>query len=190
MRWEDFRWGVKLRDGTGCLMRPIGRRDATRLHQFFQAVSEEERLFLKQPVFDRSLFEQWCRYAGFERSLPLILLHRDKIIVEACLHRCLGGWKRHIGLVTVLTHPDYRGCDAARFLVAELIETARTLGLRQLKAEFNGECKVAIRTLEEMGFRRLLRLSDYVLDMRAVFHDYVLLGMDLRANQEYAGAGE
>ncbi|MDE3069061.1 MAG: GNAT family N-acetyltransferase [Verrucomicrobiota bacterium] len=181
---------VKLRDRTECLLRPIGRRDAARLYRFFVAVPEEERLFIKQLAFDRSTFQRWCRYADFERDLPLILLHREKIIAEACLHQRLGGWKRHIGLITVLTHPQYRGRDAAKLLVGELVETARAMGLRQLEAELNGERKSTLRALEEMGFRQLLRLPDYVLDMKAVFHDYVLLSLDLRVNEEYAGIGE
>jgi hypothetical protein len=28
-----------------------------------------------------------------------------------------------------------------------------------------------------------------VLDMKAVMHDYVLMGMDLRTDEEYAGVG-
>jgi hypothetical protein len=34
-----------------------------------------------------------------------------------------------------------------------------------------------------------MKLEDYVLDMKAVTHDYVLMGMDLRVDEEYAGVG-
>ena len=65
----------------------------------------------------------------------------------------------------------------------------RGLGLRRLEAELNGERKVAIRALEQIGFQHLMKLEDYVLDMKAVTHDYVLMGMDLRVDEEYAGVG-
>jgi len=66
---------------------------------------------------------------------------------------------------------------------------ARELGLRRLEAELNGERKVAVRALEQLGFEPLMRLEEYVLDMKAVMHDYVLMGMNLRTDEEYAGVG-
>jgi GNAT superfamily N-acetyltransferase len=187
---EKFPLEVKLRDGTECLVRPLGKRDAARLHKFILAVPEEERLFIKQPVDNRALFQHWCRYADFEHNLPLIMLHGEKIIGEACLHQRLGGWKRHIGLVSVLTHPDYHGRDVAKILVAELVEVARAMGLRRLEAEFNGERKVAIRALEDIGFSKLLSLPSHILDMKTIAHDYVFMGADLHMDEEYAGVGE
>jgi RimJ/RimL family protein N-acetyltransferase len=53
----------------------------------------------------------------------------------------------------------------------------------------NGERKVAIRALEQIGFQHLMKLEDYVLDMKAIMHDYVLMGMDLKTDEEYAGVG-
>ena len=32
-------------------------------------------------------------------------------------------------------------------------------------------------------------LEDYVKDMQAVNHDYVLMGLDLKTDEEYAGMG-
>jgi hypothetical protein len=38
------------------------------------------------------------------------------------------------------------------------------------------------------GFNELVRLEDYVKDMTAITHDYVLMGLDLRTDEEYASA--
>jgi len=187
---EKFPLDLTLRDGTACVVRPVNRRDDARLQKFFLAVPEEERLFIKQPVTDRLLFRQWCRQPDFCQNLPVLMLAGRRVIGEATLHQRQGGWKRHIGLVTVLTHPQYRGRDVAKILVRELIEVARHFGLGKLEAEFNGERKVAIRALEELGFRQMLRLPDYVVDMCAVTHDYVLMGRNLKVDEEYAGIGD
>jgi GNAT superfamily N-acetyltransferase len=180
---------VKLRDGTACVLRPVNRRDDIRLRKFFLSVPGEERLFVKQPVTDQTLFRQWCRQPDFERNLPLLLLHGRQIIGEATLHQRGGGWKRHIGLITLLTHPEYRGRDVSKILVSEMIEIARGCGLRRLEAEVNGERKIALNVLAQLGFNELMHLSDYVLDMSAVSHDYVLLGLNLKVDDEYAGIG-
>ncbi len=180
---------VKLRDGTECVIRPVGKRDDVRLQKFFLSVPEEERLFIKQPITNRTLFRHWCREPDFERNLPLLILHGKKVIGEATLHQRWGGWKRHVGLITLLTHPAYRGRDVSKVLVSELIEVARHCGLHRLEAELNGERKIAINVLEQLGFSPLMRLSDYVMDMKAVTHEYVLMGLELRVDEEYAGVG-
>jgi GNAT superfamily N-acetyltransferase len=186
---EKFPLALKLRDGTPVTVRPLGKRDEVKLHKFLLAVPEEERLFIKQPVFKREVVRDWCRHADFDRNLPLLMLHGQKIIGEATLHQRLGGWKRHVGLVTLLTHPEYRGRDASKILVGEIIEIARHSGLRRLEAEVNGERKIALHALSHLGFHTLMNLEDYVLDMKAVTHDYVLLGLDLKTDDEFLGVG-
>ena len=180
---------VSLRDGTEVVVRPVAKRDDVRLQKFFLSVPEEERLFVKQPITDRTLFRKWCRQPDFERNLPLLMLHGKKVIGEATLHQRGGGWKRHIGLITLITHPEYRGRDVSKILVKEMIHLARHCGLRRLEAEVNGERKIALQVLAQLGFNELMRLEDYVFDMKAVTHDYVLLGRDLHVDEEYAGLG-
>ena len=184
---EKFPAQVKLRDGTECVIRPLGRRDAAKLHKLLVVVPEEERLFIKQSVRDRALFEEWCRDLDYEQNLPLLMLDGATVIGEATLHQREGGWRRHIGVVTVLTHPRYRGRDVAKILVGEIIEIARHLGLQRLEARLNGERAVAIRALELLGFRTLMRLPDYVMDMQSRPHDYVFMGLDLRTDEDYTG---
>jgi len=187
---EKFPISLKLSDGTAVVVRPLGKRDEAKLHKFFLSVPEEERLFIKQPVFDRAMFRDWCRHPDFDRNLPLIMLHGEKIIGEATLHQRLGGWKRHIGLITLLTQPEYRGRSVSNILVSELIEIARHCGLSRLEAELNGERKIALAVLAQLGFRKLAHLPNYVVDMKTVRHDYVLLGMGIKTDEEYAGVGE
>lgn len=186
---DNYPLETKLRDGTAVIVRPVAARDDGRLHKFFLAVPEEERLFIKQPITDQTLFRQWCRQPDFERNLPLLMLHKNKVIGEATLHQRGGGWKRHIGLITLLTHPEYRGRDVSKVLVTELIRIAKHCGLRRLEAEINGERKIAHAVLSQLGFNELMRLEDYVMDMKAITHDYVLMGRSLKQDEEYAGIG-
>jgi RimJ/RimL family protein N-acetyltransferase len=170
-------------------VRLIGKRDEGRLQKFLLNVPEEERLFIKQSLTSRATVREWCKHPDFEHNLPLLMLHGQQVIGLATLHRRLGGWKRHIGMITLLTHPQYRGRDVSTVLVSELIEIARHSGLRRLEAELNGERTIALKVLARLGFNQLAHLDDYVLDMKAVTHDYVLLGLNLKVEEEYAGVG-
>jgi len=184
---KKFPISAKLRDGTQVIIRPLGKSDEARLRRFLLGVPEEERLFIKQSLSDPAVVREWCRHPDYERNLPLLMLHGNVVIGEATLHQRVGGWKRHIGLITLLTHSNYRGRDVSKLLVSELVEIARHSGLRRLEAELNGERKIALHVLAQLGFSKLMQLEDYVLDMTAIPHDYVLLGMNLKVEEEYAG---
>lgn len=60
---------------------------------------------------------------------------------------------------------------------------------RRLEAEVNGERRIALQVLAQLGFNHLMRLDDYVMDMKAVTYDYVLMGRSLKQEEEYAGLG-
>jgi GNAT superfamily N-acetyltransferase len=185
---EKYPATITLKDGLECVIRPLGKKDELKLHKFLLVVPEIERLFIKQNVTDRTMIREWCQHADFESNLPILMLHKNLVIGQATLHQRPGGWRRHIGVVTVLTHPDYRGRDVAKILVEHLVEVARHLGLKKLEARLNGERKVAIKALAQIGFRTLLNLPEYVLDMQGGSHDYVFMGIDLITDEEYAGS--
>ena len=126
---EDYPKKVTLKSGFSCAVRPLATTDEKAFHTFFQAVPEAEKLFIKHRVSDPKVIRAWCKHIDLGRNLPLLAVHQRKIVADASLHQQLGGWKRHIGRVSVLVHPEFRGRGLARTLVQELIEIARQLGL-------------------------------------------------------------
>ncbi len=180
---------IKLKDGSKCKLRPLRKDDEKTFHAFFQAVPEPERMFIKHRVTDPEVIRDWCQKIDLGRNLPLLAVMDGKIVGDATLHQQLGGWKRHIGRVSVLVLPQYRGRGLARALVSEIVGIARNLGLEKVEAEFIGGQEAAIKMFALMGFSNLLRLEDYVKDMQAISHDYVLMGVDLKVDEEYAGMG-
>ena len=180
---------IKLKDGTKSKFRPLRKDDEKAFHELFQAIPEAERMFIKHRVTELPVIRDWCQNIDLGRNLPLLALMGNKIVGDATLHQQLGGWKRHIGRVSVLVHPQYRGRGLARALVAEIVSIARFLGLEKVEAEFIGGQEAAIKMFAMLGFSNLVRLEDYVKDMQAITHDYVLMGLDLKTDEEYAGMG-
>jgi ribosomal protein S18 acetylase RimI-like enzyme len=91
--------------------------------------------------------------------------------------------------VSVLVHPQFRGRGLARALVTEIVEISRNSGLEKVEAEFIGGQETAIHMFAMLGFSELLRLENYVKDMQAIAHDYVMMGLELTTDEEYAGVG-
>jgi GNAT superfamily N-acetyltransferase len=185
----DFPKELELRNGLKCELRPLEAADEAAFHEFFLEVPTHERMFIKHRVTDPEVIRSWCREIDLGRNLPLLALADGKIIATATLHQQLGGWKRHIGRVSVLVVPRLRGLGLARSLIGEIIEIARQLGLEKAEAEFIGEQEAAVKVFNLLGFQQLCRLPDYVKDMEAGTHDYILTGLDLQTDEEYAGMG-
>jgi ribosomal protein S18 acetylase RimI-like enzyme len=180
---------IKLKDGTKSRFRPLKKDDEKALHELFLSVPEQERMFIKHRVTELPVIRDWCQNIDYGRNLPLLGLIGNKIVGAATLHQQLGGWKRHIGRVSVLVHPQYRGRGLARALVTEIVSISRSVGLEKVEAEFIGEQEAAIKMFAMLGFSNLVRLEDYVKDMQAITHDYVLMGLELKVDEEYAGVG-
>ncbi len=186
---QKFPKTVALKDGAKATLRPLRREDEKDFHALFLGITEHERMFIKHRVTDIETIRDWCRNLDYGRNLPLVGLLSGKIAGVATLHQQLGGWKRHVGRVSVLVHPQSRGRGLARALIGEIIETARHVGLEKVEAEFIGEQAAAMKMFALLGFGPLLRLEDYVMDMQAIKHDYILMGLDLLTDEEYASAG-
>ncbi len=185
---QKFPKEISLKVGFKCRSRPLRKDDVPAFHEFFLSVPAGERMFIKHRVTEIEVIEHWCHDIDLGRVLPLLGVLDGKIIACATLHQQLGGWKRHIGRVSVLVHPQYRGRGLARALVTEIVGIARNVGLEKLEAEFIGEQEAAMKVFALMGFSNLLRLEDYVKDMQAISHDYILMGLELKTDEEYAGA--
>jgi GNAT superfamily N-acetyltransferase len=184
---EEFPKAVQLKGGLECKLRPLDGHDETALVDFFHAVPEQERMFIKHRVTDGGVIRRWCQHIDLGHNFPLLALKGGEIIGLATLHQQLGGWKTHVGRVSVLVRPQYRGYGLARTLVGEIVNIARCLALEKVEAEFIGEQHTAINLFALMGFSHLLRLPNYVKDLGQDRHDYVLMSQDLITDEEYAG---
>ncbi len=186
---QKFPKEIKLKDDSKISLRPLRKTDEKEFHELFLGIPAPERMFIKHRVTEIETIRDWCQNIDLGRNLPLLAVRGGKVLGDATLHQQLGGWKRHIGRVSVLVHPQYRGKGLARALVSEIVDIARNVGLEKVEAEFIGDQKTAIHMFAMLGFSELVRLEDYVKDMQAISHEYVLMGLNLHADEEYAGVG-
>ena len=85
--------------------------------------------------------------------------------------------------------PKYRQKGIAGQLVQDLVDIGRMAGLQKVEAEFIDKQEGGQKMFALLGFTHLVKLEEYVQDMQAINHDYVLMGMDLKTDEEYAGMG-
>ena len=176
-------------DGVVLQIRIIENTDEKGLLGFFKALPAPELMFFKHRVTDADVISGWCENITLDVNLPLLALDEGKVIAVATLHQNKGGWKRHIGRISCSVLPKYRQKGIAGKLVQELVDVARMSGLQKVEAEFIDKQEGGQKMFALLGFTHLVKLEDYVQDMQAINHDYVLMGMDLMTDEEYAGMG-
>ncbi|MEM7600342.1 MAG: GNAT family N-acetyltransferase [Verrucomicrobiota bacterium] len=187
---DQFPVRFELADGSEGTIRPIQDEDEDSFRRFHEVIPEEEQLFIRSQIKDGSLFKKWISDRENVQHFALLAFVDGKLVAIGSLHQRPGGWKRHIGRVYFLTHPDYRGLGILDALLGILVKISTQIGLTKLESELNGERTVAIESMGAIGFRELVRLPSYIRDMKAESHDYVLMGMNLFADFENLGAGD
>src|SRR5215510_4381176 len=98
----EFPKDLALKGGFNCVLRPLESTDEMAFHEFFLAVPTSERMFIKHRVTDPAVIHDWCQNIDLGRNLPMLAMSNGQILATATLHQQLGGWKRHIGRVSVL----------------------------------------------------------------------------------------
>jgi ribosomal protein S18 acetylase RimI-like enzyme len=180
---------VSLKSGVNLSLRPLVSTDDKALSAFLKALPGDDLLFLKERISDLKVIRRWCAAIDHGRTLHLLAFADKKLVGLARLNQDLGGWKRHIGRLNVHTLPEYRGKGIGRNLIHEMIGIARQSGLMWLEAEFFDKQEAAIKMFGLLGFSNMSRLPDYVKDTQSVTHDYILMGLKLITEEEYAGMG-
>jgi N-acetylglutamate synthase-like GNAT family acetyltransferase len=176
-------------DGAEVQIRPLESTDEKTLLSFFKTLPQPELMFFRHRVTDAEVIRGWCDNIRLDVILPLLAIEEGTIVAVATLHQNKGGWKRHIGRLSCSVLPKYRQKGIAGKLIQELVDVARMGGLQKVEAEFIDQQKGGQTLFALLGFSHLVELEDYVQDLQAINHNYVLMGMDLKGDEEYAGMG-
>ncbi len=170
---------AKLSDRTQVTLRLMVKKDQQALHQFFQRVSKEDRLFLRDDVSKPATIQSWVDELDYERVLPLLALADGKVIGDATLHRRAIGWTRHLGKVRLVIDPEYRQKGLGSLLIKELIEIAKGLKLERVVVELMGSQQAALAAFRHFGFERAAVLYHHVKDRAGRPQDLVIMIHDL-----------
>ena len=79
---QKFPKEITLKDGFKCSLRPLRKDDKTKFHEFFLAVPEGERMFIKHRVTEPEIIREWCESIDLGRNLPLLAVCDGRIVAD------------------------------------------------------------------------------------------------------------
>jgi hypothetical protein len=86
---EEFPKEMPLKDGLVVTVRPLEAEDEMSFHEFFLAVPERERMFIKHRVTDPAVIRDWCQRIDLGHKLPLLAVGKAGFWAAA---RCTNNW--------------------------------------------------------------------------------------------------
>jgi GNAT superfamily N-acetyltransferase len=170
----------------GLQLRPLLEQDERALVAFFQRIPADERQLFQADVTDPSVVHGWVETLDYENVLPLLVLDGDGVVGDATLHRDPSGWSRHVGKIRITLDSGYRGRGLAKLLIQEFVELARPLRLGILHAEVLAVQTGARALFEDLGFRCIATLPQYVIDLSSRVHDLLIYQREVTPSEELA----
>ena len=158
---KDFR----LRDGTTVTIRPMEATDEAALLKFYLAVPEQDRFQFKHDVTSPRVIAEFAQNLDYDRALPLVAVLGEDIVAQGVLIRNRGFYRRKLGELRLVVHPDYRSKGLGSAMIRDLCEIANEVELDRVVFELVvGIQDDAIRAVDGLGFVRSATLVDHVRD--------------------------
>jgi L-amino acid N-acyltransferase YncA len=176
---HDYPKNVQLKDGREVILRPLAQDDFDGLFSFFQAIPEEDRLYLAHDVSDPDLIRRWTDELDFERVIPLVALERDRIVGDGTLHLSLRGWMQHIGQIRLVTARSHRQTGLGTVIARDLVALAAERGLQKLQAHVIEDSVGAVRMFEAVGFKKVTVVEKLVRDQHGAERNLAIMINDV-----------
>jgi RimJ/RimL family protein N-acetyltransferase len=170
---------VRLRSGQEVTLRPPTRDDEQALHAFFNALLDEDRMFLKDDVTDRAVIRRWLESPDPDRIFPLLAVSEGRVVADATLHRNAHAWSRHVGEIRMVIARDWQRQGLAAVLTHELVAAASERGIDIIEARVLEGQHGAQVAMERLGFEVDVVLRNRATDRTGRRRSVVIMTRDV-----------
>jgi acetyltransferase len=172
---------VKLKDGTQVLIRPIKKDDLERSFAFFQALPEEDRMFLRVDVSKRKVVENRIKKVKTGAVKRLVAVLDDEIVADGTLEFEGHGWKEHVGELRLIVARSQQRKGLGLLMARELYALAAKHRVEEIVVRMMRPQQGARSIFRRLGFREMVMLPDYVKDLHGDKQDLIVMRCKLEA---------
>jgi RimJ/RimL family protein N-acetyltransferase len=179
MKLEGFPKKVSLRDGTEVVIRPMSSEDAAVVLEFFRALPEEDRQYLRDDVTKPEWAERFVHSIDHDSMIPLVAEHAGALVGTATLYRTKHGWTKHVAQIRVSVARTFQRKGLGTSLARVLVRMAIGFGLEKMVAQVVENQVAAIKAFERLGFKKEAVLQGHVKDTYGIKRDLVVMSNDV-----------
>jgi ribosomal protein S18 acetylase RimI-like enzyme len=161
-------------------IRELTPSDADHLVEFFAALSEEDRTFIREDLSDEAATRSLAAQGGLRwvavGDVSADGLPADAAVIEgySAVIR-LPGWSDHVGELRLVTRPTRRRAGLGRALAQHALIGALRAGMRKVVVELAVDQEYAIAMFSGLGFTGEALLRDHIRDRNGQLRDLVVL---------------
>jgi L-amino acid N-acyltransferase YncA len=179
MSIEGYPKEATLKDERVVTIRPLTHADFDKLRAFFEALPEEDRLFMRHDVTDPEVVAQWVGQIDFDRVIPLVAEESDKIVANSTLHLATHGWATHVGHIRLATARTHRHVGLGTLIAREMVLLAEKRNLEKLQSQVIEDNVGSVRLFENLGFKVVAVLKDLVKDQKGKKRNLAIMIADV-----------
>jgi L-amino acid N-acyltransferase YncA len=172
---------VKLKDGSGVLIREMREGDIDRSFAFFRELPEEDRAYLRVDVTKRDVVEERIRAMESGKTLRLVAVIDDQIVADGALELAAHGWTKHVAELRLIVARPFQRKGLGMLMARELYALAAGNKVEEVIVEIMSPQVEALTIFKNLGFHQEAVLRDYVKDVAGKKHDLVLMRCDLES---------
>src|SRR5512139_3218737 len=122
MQFEGYRVDVIVKAGRPATIRLMERRDGPAVLEFFRALPEEDRLYLRDDVTTPVWLERFVASIDMDTVLPLISVYEGQVAGNATLYRARHGWSTHVAQIRLSVSRPFQRRGLGTALAKELVK--------------------------------------------------------------------
>jgi RimJ/RimL family protein N-acetyltransferase len=179
MKLEGFPQSVSLQEGTRVVIRPMELEDGQALLEFFRALPEEDRQYLRDDVTSQDWLERFVRSIDYDTVVPVVAEHEGNVVGNATLYRTRHGWTKHVAEIRIAVARPFQRKGLGTALGRVLLRHAIGLGLEKMIVHVVENQIAAKRALEKLGFREEAVLKGHVKDIHGIKRNLLVMSNDV-----------
>ncbi len=170
---------VTLKDDSEVIIRNMRPKDVDSSFDFFCALPEEDRRYLRVDVTRRDLVERRTTEVDNGRVNRLVALVDDAIVADGSLELEGHGWGDGIGEIRLMVARPYQHLGLGTLLARELYYLGMQHKLDRIVVRVMRPQSRAHRIMKRLGFKEEFLIPEHVRDQNGAWQDLIIMRCNL-----------